>query len=137
MRRLNRPVIGRDADSRPATPIEIEMIIAAGQLPIGPSQPNRRRFITSLRQQIGASAREGQPPPSLSNAQIRFLARTLWRYRKHLTPELAVAAALKGGTEPSTFQAQAAIEAARTSDRMRYVEDPPEWTLPLPEPPTP
>jgi hypothetical protein len=136
MRRLKLPVVGRDADSRPATPIEIEMIIAAGQLPIGPSQPNRRRFITSLRQQIGASAREGQPPPSLSNAQIRFLARTLWRYRKRISPQLAVAAALKGGTEPSTFQAQAAIEAARTSDRMRYVEDVPEWTLPLtpPEP---
>ena len=130
MRRLRqRRVVVKEPNYRPATSIEIDMIWASVGLRIGSAQPNRRRFLRMLELKLAAHREGRQKEITITDAQVRFLARTLWRYRKRIPAELAVAAAMKGGLDSSYAQRSSAQAAQHKAERMRHVEDPHEPKL--------
>jgi hypothetical protein len=130
MRRMKRRIPVKEPGWRPATSIEIDMINYAVNLPIPKAQANRRRFVDMLRLKEYAYRDGQQPSISVTDAQIRFLARTIWRYRKRLPPNIVLAAALKGGCEESRFAAQAREQIQRAKLRMQHVEDPLQFEIP-------
>ena len=116
--------------ARPVTPVELDLIRLAVSLRLPASQPHRRRHLKRLRQMLSEQGEQ----LAVSERMIRFVARMVWAYRKSpmVPANMAVLAALKGGTEPSPWQIQAAKKRQQEELRFRHVEDPlPDGELPF------